>query len=127
MALPADYHMHTPLCRHATGAPTAYAAQAVRLGFTEIGFSDHSPMIEDDFDDWRMRHDQLDEYVAQVRQAQRDHPSLTIRLALEVDFLPDVRRDGDGQEQTQKARRHYDLRFAIYDLRFPGRCANHKS
>jgi histidinol-phosphatase (PHP family) len=89
MALPADYHMHTPLCRHATGAPTAYAAQAVRRGFTEIGFSDHSPMLEDDFDDWRMRNDQLDEYVAQVRQAQREHPQLTIRLALEVDFLPD--------------------------------------
>jgi histidinol-phosphatase (PHP family) len=89
MAPPADYHMHTPLCRHATGAPTAYAAQAVRLGFTEIGFSDHSPMREDDFDDWRMRNDQLDEYVALVRQAQREHPQLTIRLALEVDFLPD--------------------------------------
>jgi histidinol-phosphatase (PHP family) len=89
MALPADYHMHTPLCRHATGAPTDYAAHAVRLGLTEIGFSDHSPMIENDFDDWRMRNDQLDDYVAQVRQAQRDHPQLIIRLALEVDFLPD--------------------------------------
>lgn len=89
MALPADYHMHTPLCRHATGEPTEYAAHAARLGFTEIGFSDHSPMREDDFDDWRMRLDQLDEYVAKVRAAQRDHPQLVIRLALEVDFLPD--------------------------------------
>ena len=89
MALPADYHMHTPLCRHATGEPTDYAAHAARLGFTEIGFSDHSPMREDTFDDWRMRNDQLDEYVAKVRSAQRDHPQLTIRLALEVDFLPD--------------------------------------
>lgn len=89
MALPADYHMHTPLCRHATGEPTDYAANAVRQGFTEIGFSDHSPMREDTFDDWRMRNDQLDEYVAKVWQAQRNHPQLTIRLALEVDFLPD--------------------------------------
>lgn len=89
MALPADYHMHTPLCRHATGEPTEYAANAVRLGFTEIGFSDHSPMREDTFDDWRMRNGQLDDYVAKVRQAQRDHPQLAIRLALEVDFLPD--------------------------------------
>ena len=89
MALPADYHMHTPLCRHATGEPTEYAAHAVRLGFTEIGMSDHSPMREDNFDDWRMRNDQLDEYVGKVRQAQRDHPQLAIRLALEVDFLPD--------------------------------------
>lgn len=88
MALPADYHMHTPLCHHATGEPTEYAAHAVALGLSEIGFSDHSPMARDDFDDWRMRLDQLDEYVEKVVQARRDHPRLTIRLALEVDFIP---------------------------------------
>lgn len=88
MALPADYHMHTPLCRHATGEPAAYAARAVRLGLPEIGFSDHSPMREDDFDDWRMRLDQLDDYAAAVQRARREHPQLVIRLALEVDYLP---------------------------------------
>lgn len=91
MVLPADYHMHTPLCRHATGEPADYAAHAISLGFREIGFSDHSPMIEDDFDDWRMRNDQLDEYVTKIHRAQRDHPQITIRLALEVDYLPDRR------------------------------------
>jgi len=88
MSLPADYHMHTPLCRHAVGEPTDYAAQAVKLGFTEIGFSDHNPMIRDDYDDWHMRQDELDEYVEKVRKAQKDHPGLTIKLALEVDYLP---------------------------------------
>ena len=88
MTLPADYHMHTPLCRHAEGEPSEYAARARQLGFTEIGFSDHSPMARDDFDDWRMRLDQLDEYVEQVHRAQREHPTLTIRLAMEVDYLP---------------------------------------
>jgi len=88
MSLPADLHMHTPLCRHATGEPVDYARRAVELGLTEIGFSDHSPMPRDDFDDWRMRADQLDEYVAKVRRAQKEFPQLTIRLALEVDYLP---------------------------------------
>jgi histidinol-phosphatase (PHP family) len=86
--LPPDYHMHTPLCRHATGEPVDYAKRALAFGLTEIGFSDHSPMRPDDFDDWRMRNDQLDEYVEMVRKAQRDFPQLTIRLALEVDYLP---------------------------------------
>ena len=86
--LPADYHMHTPLCRHATGEPTAYAAQAVALGLCEIGFSDHSPMARDDFDNWRMLDRQLDVYVERVQQARRDHPGLIIRLGLEVDYLP---------------------------------------
>ena len=88
MVWPADYHMHTPLCRHATGEPTEYAARAVALGLTEIGFTDHSPMRQDDFDNWRMRFDQLDEYVASVRRAQEAFPQLTIKLALEVDYLP---------------------------------------
>jgi histidinol-phosphatase (PHP family) len=88
MSLPADYHMHTPLCRHAVGEPVDYARHAVEIGLTEIGFSDHSPMPRDDFDNWRMFDRQLEEYVAKVRRAQKEFPQLTIRLALEVDYLP---------------------------------------
>lgn len=83
-----DYHMHTPLCQHAVGEPVEYAARAVAVGLKEIGFSDHSPMLRDGFDNWRMRNDQLDEYVEKVRKAQRDFPNLQIKLALEVDYLP---------------------------------------
>ncbi|MGD1088495.1 MAG: histidinol-phosphatase HisJ family protein [Verrucomicrobiota bacterium] len=88
MRLPPDYHMHTPLCHHATGEPGEYAERALELGFQEIGFSDHSPMLRDDFDNWRMRFDQLDEYVEKIREAQKNFPRLAIRLALEVDYLP---------------------------------------
>ena len=88
MSLPADYHTHTPLCRHATGEPTELAAQAARLGLPEIGFSDHAPMPQDAFDDWRMRASDLVDYVARVEQARREHPKLVIKLALEVDYLP---------------------------------------
>ncbi len=101
MPPPADYHMHTPLCRHAAGEPVEYARHAVAIGLNEIGFSDHSPMARDGFDDWRMLDSQLDEYVAKVRRAQQEFPQLTIRLALEVDYLP-------GQEDwiRQLATRH---------------------
>lgn len=92
MALPPDYHMHTPLCRHASGEPVEYARRAIEVGLTEIGFSDHSPMARDDFDDWRMYDRQLAEYVEKVQRARREFPQLTIRLALEVDYLP-------GQEE----------------------------
>jgi histidinol-phosphatase (PHP family) len=88
MKWPADYHMHTPLCRHATGEPGEYAKRALELGFKEIGISDHSPMPRDDFDDWRMRNDQLDEYVEKILKVRKDFPQVTIRLALEVDYLP---------------------------------------
>jgi histidinol-phosphatase (PHP family) len=88
MPLPADYHMHTPLCHHATGEPTELAAQALRVGLKEIGFSEHNPMPRDDFDDWRMSATDLDPYIARVEQARRDHPDLVIKLALEIDYLP---------------------------------------
>ena len=88
MSLPADYHMHTVLCRHAVGVPTDYAAAAVRQGLTEIGFSEHNPMIRDDYDDWHMLERDLDNYVAEVERARRDHPGLVIKLALEVDYIP---------------------------------------
>ena len=88
MSLPADYHTHTPLCRHAKGEPTELAAQAVRIGLDEMGFSDHNPMPREDFDNWRMRAADLAAYVEKVAQARRDHPRLRIKLALEVDYLP---------------------------------------
>jgi histidinol-phosphatase (PHP family) len=80
--------MHTPLCRHATGEPPEYAARALAVGLTEIGFSDHSPMRQDDFDNWRMRLDQLDEYVEKIRRVQKDTKGLEVKLSLEVDYLP---------------------------------------
>ncbi len=88
MALPADYHTHTPLCRHAVGEPTELAAQALKLGLPEIGFSDHNPMPQDGFDDWRMSLAELDTYVAKVEEARRKHPRLVIKLGLEMDYLP---------------------------------------
>lgn len=88
MKLPPDYHMHTPLCHHAVGEPVEYAARAVEIGLREIGFTDHSPMRQDDFDNWRMRSDQLDDYVGKVRAAQQRFPQLIIKLGLEVDYLP---------------------------------------
>jgi histidinol-phosphatase (PHP family) len=88
MPWPADYHMHTRLCRHAVGDATDLAAHAVKLGFTEIGFSEHNPMPRDDWDDWHMLQADLDTYVAQVARARQDHPGLVIKMALEVDFIP---------------------------------------
>lgn len=88
MHWPADYHTHNALCRHATGAPWEYAARAAALGLEEIGCSDHSPMPRDDYDNWRMYERQLAGYVEAVEEARRRFPQLTIRLALEVDYVP---------------------------------------
>lgn len=88
MTWPPDYHLHTPLCRHAEGWPAELAARAKALGFREIGFSDHAPMPNAAFDDWRMGPTELDRYVEEVDRARRGFPELIIRLGLEVDYLP---------------------------------------
>jgi len=88
MAFPADYHMHTPLCRHAVGEPVELAAHAVRIGLTEIGFSEHNPMPRDDWDDWHMLQADFDRYLEKVEEARRACPQLQIKIALEMDYLP---------------------------------------
>jgi len=90
MRLPPDYHIHTELCRHATGRPADYAKCAFEVGLTVIGFAEHAPMPTDDFDNWHMRTDQLEQYIELVRKAQIDFPNLTIRLGLEMDYLPGI-------------------------------------
>ena len=64
----ADYHMHTPLCRHAVGEPEAYARRALELGVEEIGFSDHSPMPPTYDPDWRMTSAEYPSYIDMVRR-----------------------------------------------------------
>jgi histidinol-phosphatase (PHP family) len=81
-----DYHTHTPLCRHAEGLPTDYAAAALAAGLAEIGFSDHNPMPQP-FDDWRMDLDEFPRYLELVAAAQSTFPTLPIRLSLECDYL----------------------------------------
>jgi len=82
-----DYHMHTPLCRHATGHPAEYAREALRKGLPEIGFADHNPMPAH-FDSWRMEIDELPRYFELIQEAREATPELPIRLGLECDFIP---------------------------------------
>ena len=80
--------MHTPLCHHAEGEPTEYAAQAARIGLTEIGFTEHAPMPGDDFDNWRMLERDLNLYIEKIDQAATENPAVTVRKSLEIDFVP---------------------------------------
>ncbi len=83
-----DYHMHTPLCKHAVGEPEAYAARAVERGIEEIGFSDHCPMPASYDPDWRMAPSEYPTYVDLVRRCQKAFPKLSIKLGLEADYHP---------------------------------------
>ncbi len=87
--MPADYHTHTPLCRHAEGAPEAFVDAALRQGLSEYGISDHAPAIPEPFDDWRMLESELPEYQRWIGRA-RAHAAgrIAVRCGLECDWLP---------------------------------------
>lgn len=38
-----NYHTHTTRCMHAVGNDEDYVRSAIKGGFQELGFSDHSP------------------------------------------------------------------------------------
>ena len=85
----ATWHTHTYRCKHASGDVADYAREAVRAGLAVMGMSDHSPLPHDTWPDYRMAQSELEGYVAAVRQAQVDFPTLRIPLGLEVDWLPE--------------------------------------
>lgn len=86
--MPANYHTHTPLCRHALGEPDAYVDAALAAGLSEYGISDHAPQLPEPFDDWRMLDAELPEYLRWIERA-RGHAAgrIAIRAGLECDWL----------------------------------------
>lgn len=86
-ALKVDLHNHTVLCNHAEGELSIYIEQAIRSGIDIYGISDHAPM---DFDPkYRMRFDQIDEYLQMVNKVKEKYKDrIEILFAYEVDYLP---------------------------------------
>jgi histidinol-phosphatase (PHP family) len=83
-----DYHIHTELCGHARGEPIDYVREAQRLGLREIGFADHMPLLRIRDEHLTMAPDELPQYVETVRELQKSVDGLTIRLGIEMDYIP---------------------------------------
>jgi len=81
-----DYHMHTRLT-DGTGEPVNYARAALERGLNEIGCSEHAPLGNRDTD-WTMKLADLETYVGWAREAQEKVPAISVKLGLEVDFIP---------------------------------------
>ncbi len=84
-----ETHMHTPLCRHAMGEPSEYAAVALDRGLKGIIVTCHNPIPNGYSASVRMRESEFEEYVALVDRTRRDwEGTLDVRLGLETDFVP---------------------------------------
>lgn len=84
----ADYHMHTPLCGHATGSPEEYVQAGIKANLKEMGFSDHAPMVHRRMPDITMDFNQLPDYQNMIQDVQKRFASqINIKIALEADFI----------------------------------------
>lgn len=109
-----DYHMHTPLCKHAVGEPEAYVERALALGLDEIGFSDHGPMPPDYDPNFRMGLGELPGYVERIRSLQSKYPRLSIKLGLEADYHPGT------EEFVRETTRAYAFDYVIGSVHYIG-------
>jgi histidinol-phosphatase (PHP family) len=109
-----DYHLHTPLCRHAVGEPEEYVRRAMARGIDEIGFSDHNPMPNGYDAAFRMTVEEFPTYVEKVLDVRGRFPSFPIKLGLEADFH-------DGTEDfVYNMTNEYDFDYVIGSIHYLG-------
>lgn len=87
----ANYHTHTPRCRHATGSERDYVQKALEAGLQVLGFSDHTPypFPAPYYSTFRMRPEELEGYMQTVLALREEYRGrLDIRLGLEVEYYP---------------------------------------
>lgn len=84
-----ESHCHTPLCKHAYGEPTEYAAEAEARGLKGIIFTCHCPLPDGISAPVRMSPDEYEEYVGLIAATrERFAGRVDVRLGLESDYFP---------------------------------------
>ena len=87
--LKTNYHTHCYLCGHAEGLPSDYIKKAIELGFSEIGISDHGPLLPS----WTipMNKDKMENiYFKDIDDAINKYGNkIKIYKALEMEYYPE--------------------------------------
>jgi histidinol-phosphatase (PHP family) len=103
-----ETHSHTPLCKHAVGWPSEYAAVAESRGLRGLLVTCHNPMPDGFSAGVRMSPDEFDEYVDLVAQTREEWEGrVDVRLGLEADYFAGF--EGWLERQLNSAEFHYVL------------------
>jgi len=95
-----ESHMHTPLCGHAKGDPTEYAAVAYQRGFKGINVTCHNPPVDGWCPRVRMAEDQFDDYTALIEATRQEwNGRLDVRMGMEFDYAPHM-EEGIARQQA---------------------------
>ncbi|ANF95192.1 histidinol-phosphatase HisJ [Paenibacillus bovis] len=87
-----DYHTHHVRCGHAIGELEEYVQRGIQLGLSQLGLSDHLPLIHVDpatyYPEMAMPMEELPRYVEEclmLKEKYRDQ--ISIRVGLEADYI----------------------------------------
>ena len=87
-----NYHTHTTRCLHATGSDEEFVLSAIKGGYQELGFSDHTPWKyhTNYISDIRMTPEELPDYVESLRSLQEKYKDrISLKIGLECEYFPD--------------------------------------
>ena len=88
-----NHHTHSYFC-DGSFAPEEYVTEALRLGFSTLGFSSHAPVPFPNT--FALKEERRKEYQLAIRELQHRYiDQLEIFLGLEIDYIPGVSRDFD--------------------------------
>ncbi|RTE05663.1 histidinol-phosphatase HisJ [Paenibacillus whitsoniae] len=87
-----DYHTHHVRCGHASGELEDYVKRGIEIGLTQLGLSDHMPLLHVDpqtyYPEMAMPMEELPRYVEEclyLKEKYKDH--IDIRVGLEGDYI----------------------------------------
>lgn len=107
----ANYHTHTTRCQHATGTDEEYVLSAIKGGFQELGFSDHTPWLyhSDYISGIRMLPSELSDYVESIRSLREKYRNeINIKIGLECEYFPEY------MNWLRKIMEEYQLDYIIF-------------
>ncbi|WIV19371.1 histidinol-phosphatase HisJ [Paenibacillus polygoni] len=87
-----DYHTHHARCGHAVGDLESYVTQAVKLGYNEIGLSDHMPLLHvnpaEYYPEMAMPIEELPRYIEECLYLRDKYKNdIEVRVGLEGDYI----------------------------------------
>lgn len=83
-----NWHTHTYRCTHATGDFVGYIEEAIKHDYTALGFSEHGPLIESEFN--RLKRDQLREYLESFHRVKATYQDrINLFVGLELEYVPE--------------------------------------
>lgn len=113
----ANYHTHTPRCKHAQGPDELYVTAAIQAGFSSLGFADHTPWpYQSDYvSGIRMAVSQLPDYVSGLRALrERYRDQIKLHIGLECEYFPRY------ISWLKEAKETYQLDYLIFGAHFIG-------